>query len=76
VVLNWQPPASGAPILRYVIYRGDWGKETFLAETNGPVTTYNDTSGGAWVYYFYKVAAVNAAGQGPFTPDVGGQRTG
>jgi titin len=78
VALSWRAPASAgsSPVTSYRIYRGAYGAETFLIQTIGPVTTYNDTSGAPWTYYFYRVAAVNAAGQGPYSADVGGQRTG
>jgi subtilase family serine protease len=75
VSLGWQPPANlgGSPVT-YKIYRGGWGSETYLATTSA--TSYTDLSAPMWTYYFYRVAAVNATGQGPYTPDVGGQRTG
>jgi fibronectin type 3 domain-containing protein len=78
VTLNWRAPASAgsSPIQYYKIYRGAYGAETFLGQTTGPVLSYNDTTGSAWTYYFYRVAAVNAAGQGPYSADVGSQRTG
>ncbi|MCU1449710.1 MAG: hypothetical protein JWP02_1880 [Acidimicrobiales bacterium] len=77
VVLNWRAPASAgtSPVTKYRIYRGAYGAETFLAEVTAPTVTYNDTTGPAWTYYFYRVAAVNASGQGPYSADVGSQRT-
>jgi hypothetical protein len=57
----------------YRIYRGAWDSTTLLTTTNS--LSYNDTSTTTWTYYFYRVAAVNSAGQGPYTPNQGGQKT-
>jgi fibronectin type 3 domain-containing protein len=75
VRLTWQAPASSgsSPITSYNIYRRGWGSETLLASTTG--TSYNDASASIWITYYYRVTAVNAAGQGPYSTAVAGQRT-
>jgi fibronectin type 3 domain-containing protein len=75
-LLNWSPPANngGAPITSYRIYRGKWGAETFLASTTA--TTFTDGTPGQYVYNYYRVTAVNAAGlESPYTPDVGSYKS-
>jgi subtilisin len=66
-ILSWTPPDSdgGGTISAYNVYRkiGN-GSEAFLAATAGDETTYVDfglTNGTA---YTYRVAALNAAGEG------------
>jgi hypothetical protein len=73
-MLSWLAPSSAgsAPITGYVIYRGPPGAETLLTTVTSP--GYTDTSAVKRVVYDYKVAAVNAAGQGPFTPEVAGRK--
>ncbi len=67
VALSWDPPASdgGLPITGYRIYRGtSLGSET-LHTTVGAVLNYTDRTVTNGVTYYYVVAAVNAAGEGP-----------
>jgi fibronectin type 3 domain-containing protein len=67
ISLSWSPPASngGAPISGYVIYRGATpGSEVRLTSV-GSVTSYKDTSVTRGATYYYEVAAVNSAGEGP-----------
>jgi fibronectin type 3 domain-containing protein len=67
ISLSWSPPASngGASITSYVIYRGTTpGSESRLTSV-GNVTSYKDTSVTRGATYYYKVAAVNSAGEGP-----------
>jgi len=37
--------------------------------------SYNDTTGGAWTWNYYRVTAVNAAGESVPSADVGGYKT-
>jgi subtilase family serine protease len=73
ISLAWNPPATGGAPTQYRIYRGAWGAETLLTTVTG--TSFTDVTP-MWTYYFYRVAAVNGAGQGPYTADLGAQRTG
>jgi hypothetical protein len=61
-------------VQNYLVCRGNWGAETCMWTTSA--TTFQDTSAAMWTWYYYRVAAVNSAGQGPYTPDVGNNRTG
>ncbi|MBV8159481.1 MAG: hypothetical protein JO265_01020 [Acidimicrobiia bacterium] len=75
-LLSWGAPGSngGAPITAYRIYRGNWGQETYLTTTSTPPSL--DKTGGQWLYYFYRVTAVNAAGlEGPPSADAGGYKS-
>jgi parallel beta-helix repeat protein len=70
--LKWNKPQSdgGSPITNYRIYRGTAkGAETFLIEI-GNVTYYNDSTISRGVIYYYKVSAVNEAGEGAVSEGV------
>jgi len=63
VLLAWQPPTTG-PVTGYRIYRGSSpASQTLLATVSG-VHGYHDASAGPSLHY-YRVTAVNAAGEGP-----------
>jgi hypothetical protein len=69
--LHWTAPADdgGAPITAYNVYRGTAsGGETLLGTTGG--TSYDDTSVVAGTLYWYRVSAVNAAGEGALSNEV------
>ncbi|HME50863.1 MAG TPA: fibronectin type III domain-containing protein, partial [Candidatus Lokiarchaeia archaeon] len=66
VVLAWTAPASngGSAITGYNVYQGTTpGNETLLASL-GAVLTYTSTGLTNGQIYYYKVSAVNAAGEG------------
>jgi hypothetical protein len=66
VNLSWASPDNGgSPITSYRVYRraGSTGTYTLLGNTG--VTTYQDTSFNSSVQNFYRVSAVNSAGEGP-----------
>lgn len=74
ITLNWTAPVDdgGAPILTYTVYRGlSSGQQTFLASI-GNVSGYTDMGLTNGVAYYYKVAAVNRAGQGPNSTELNG----
>lgn len=67
ITLNWAAPASsgGSAITNYKVYRGTTpGGETFLDQV-GNVLSYPDTGAASGQTYYYKVSAVNSAGEGP-----------
>ena len=67
VTLNWTEPSTdgGSAITNYTVYRGiSEGNETILT-TLGKTLSYVDLSVSNGNTYFYKVAAVNGAGEGP-----------
>ena len=66
VNLTWSAPANdgGAPITNYRVYRGtSLGGETLLT-TLGSVLAYTDTGLANHQTYWYKVSAMNSAGEG------------
>jgi hypothetical protein len=77
ITICWQAPASSGsgPVLSYKVYRGGMGTETYFATVPGSTTCYTDTSAPMWTWYWYRVTAVNVAGEGPPSADAGGQRT-
>lgn len=67
VTLTWTAPAvdGGSPIASYIVYRGEVsGGEWFLAPT-GIAFIFVDQNVSPGNTYYYKVSAVNAAGEGP-----------
>ncbi len=69
VSLTWQPPASNgaANITGYDVYRGTSpGAESSTPLATGVTTTsFTDSTAANGTTYYYKVTAVNAAGQSP-----------
>jgi len=70
VILSWTMPESngGSPILYYKIYRsttpGNELAAKFWLETTGNSTTARDNNIPAGVTYYYRICAVNLAGEG------------
>lgn len=67
IQLTWSAPSSsgGSPITNYVVYRSTTsGGETPLT-TLGNVLSHTDNGLANGQTYYYKVSAVNSAGQGP-----------
>jgi fibronectin type 3 domain-containing protein len=75
ITLNWTVPAdNGGAIVGYNIYRAMApGEERFYASVPGAsADVYVDTGLTNGVAYYYMVAAVNDAGQGPLSAEVSG----
>ncbi len=73
VTLRWTAPASqgGAPISAYRVYRGTSpGAETLLTTVAGSATSYLDKTVARKTKYYYRISAVNAAGEGPLSAEV------
>jgi fibronectin type 3 domain-containing protein len=69
ITLTWSIAATngGSAITGYRIYRSTTsGTELFYAAV-GTSTTFRDTATSKGVRYWYRVAAVNAAGTGPLS---------
>ena len=77
VSLTWTPPASngGAAVSGYNIYRGttSGGEARPVATVTG--TSFTDTGLTNGTTYYYKVAAVNAAGTSPQSGEAGATPT-
>jgi Fibronectin type III domain len=72
-LLNWLAPSSngGSPITYYVIYRSTTaGAELPLAMVSGTLTSYSDTTVSRHVTYYYRVAAYNTIGTGPWSSEL------
>ena len=66
VALQWSAPAwdGGSAVTGYKVYRGtSSGGETLLAQL-GNVTSFTDSTAVNGTTYYYKVTAVNGAGEG------------
>jgi fibronectin type 3 domain-containing protein len=72
VVLTWQPPASngGSPVTGYNIYRGTSSGTGAIVAVIGNVTTHADNGLVNGVRYYYKVSAVNIAGEGNVSGEI------
>ena len=75
VNLTWKPPTSngGSPVTGYAVYRSRTnGTEVSYATVSCSTTAcaYNDTGTLSGATYYYKVAAVNAAGTGKLSNQV------
>jgi fibronectin type 3 domain-containing protein len=69
VSLHWSPPntSGGAPIGGYKLYRGtSSGPETAIV-TLGVQLAYNDSSISGGTTYYYKITAINLAGESNFS---------
>ena len=77
VSLQWTPPANGgSQITNYNVYRSTQsGQEVFLTQL-GNVTSYTDPGLTNGQTYWYKVAAVNAVGEGALSNELLGDAAG
>jgi len=65
VTLGWSTPRSyGTPIVGYAIYRGDGPGEEVAHASVGLANAYVDSAVTDGATYYYRVAAVNGAGEG------------
>jgi len=66
VSLSWTAVTSGAPITSYKVYRATSATGTFslLATRPATPTNYTDTATRKNTTYWYRVGALNAAGEG------------
>lgn len=73
VDLSWSPPTDdgGAPVTAYEVYRGaaSGAVDTLIATVIA--TSYSDTAVAGGETWFYQVAAVNSAGSGARSNEVG-----
>ena len=72
VILNWTAPSDngGSLITNYIIYRGIEPNPTDSLDAVGSVLTYTDYDVSSCATYHYRVAAVNAIGEGVYSNDV------
>jgi len=72
VYLVWDAPTDpgNSPIQEYKIYRWTSAGEETIFSVDGNTLTYLDTSVSAENLYYYKVKAVNSAGEGPASNEV------
>ncbi len=72
--LTWSVPTldGGSPITNYKIYRGTISGGETLLTTIGNILNYTDNVAAGNTYY-YKVSAINAAGEGALSAEVSGR---
>ncbi len=72
VTLGWTAPLSdgGSPVTSYNVYRGTSSGSETLLHTVGVVGTYVDLTAGNGTTYYYKVSALNAAGESPLSNEL------
>jgi len=72
--LEWIPPAHDDGPTGYRVYRSTSaaGPFTAIATTSGTGTSYTDSGLGNGATRYYKVATLNAAGEGPLTASASG----
>ncbi|MDD1770608.1 MAG: fibronectin type III domain-containing protein [Methanomassiliicoccales archaeon] len=64
VQLSWITPSKSTGITSYNVYRGTSFRNFVKIATVGPTTTYNDANVVKGVTYYYRVSAINSAGEG------------
>src|SRR4051812_45036896 len=71
VSLQWQTPDNGgSDITGYNVYRRAGATGSFVLIATVPQTNYTDTTFDPSAMNFYRVTAVNGAGEGPYCHDV------
>jgi fibronectin type 3 domain-containing protein len=72
VFLTWSDPIynGGSPITGYIIYQGTTSGTLPEYRTIGNFISFNDINVTNGQIYYYQVAAVNALGPGPRTPEI------
>ncbi len=72
VILRWDEPSSdgGSEIINYRIYRGTTSGRLSLLTVVGDVLEYNDEAVTNGMIYYYRIIAVNAAGEGATSDEV------
>ena len=74
VFLSWATPATptgGSAIIRYEVERWDSANRRWVSEATTGSTTHTDTGLTSGKKYFYRVRAVNAIGDGPWSTFAG-----
>ncbi|HET6726244.1 MAG TPA: PKD domain-containing protein [Gammaproteobacteria bacterium] len=73
--VQWETPDNGGdPIQSYNIYRGTQaGGEQLIANTGNSKTTYIDNTAAPGTTYYYRISALNAAGEGQRGNEVASQ---
>jgi len=66
IALSWDPVPFADT---YNIYRSDTSGGNFVLQTQQAETTFNDNVA-AGAKFYYKVASVNSAGEGPLSPEI------
>jgi hypothetical protein len=70
IALSWSAPTGGSPITGYHVYLGDSPSMVGASVSTTSRTSFQTTDVENGSAYFVKVAALNAAGEGPRTPTI------
>lgn len=71
ILLDWEDNFSSEDVTNYKVYRATNQGGPFTLKSSPTASTYTDSTGVSGTTYWYRVSAVNAGGEGPYTDITG-----